>query len=135
MPSGSTLLSMMLQPVSPRLSGEFSTQVDISCAPVVIVRSLLLPLAARIATTRMEKRMAQRCYTFPGSLDYRSSVGLPWQQLGKATHGGVGICASSFLRVTVRCTLGYLLVLAAATPNADVVTASDPLAVPARNKG
>ena len=39
-PSGSTLLSMMLQPISPRLSGEFSTQVDISCAAAVFAVSL-----------------------------------------------------------------------------------------------
>jgi hypothetical protein len=32
MSSGSGLLSMMLQPISPRRSGEFSTQVDMSCA-------------------------------------------------------------------------------------------------------
>ena len=31
------MLSMMLQPISPRLSGEFGTHVDISCAAAVFV--------------------------------------------------------------------------------------------------
>ena len=38
-PSGSNLFSMMLQPSSPRRSGEFSTQVGISCAVAIFAVS------------------------------------------------------------------------------------------------
>src|SRR5262245_30598431 len=36
-PSGSGLLSMMLQPISPRLSGESAAHLDINCAAAVFV--------------------------------------------------------------------------------------------------
>jgi hypothetical protein len=49
-PSGSTLLSMMLQPISPRLSGEFSTQLDISCAAVRVSSGFRLHAVFAVST-------------------------------------------------------------------------------------
>ena len=47
-PSGRTLLSMMLQPMSPRLSGEFCTHVDIGCAAAVFAVSTATSINAHV---------------------------------------------------------------------------------------
>src|SRR5438034_259308 len=58
-PPGSNLFSMMLQPSSPRRSGEFSTQVDASCADTIFA----------LTSERSEERRVGKEYKLRGEQD------------------------------------------------------------------